>query len=59
MKLPLISFYLPQSYFPQKLPVNGKENWQGFGLGIYAWTLAITLKEKFCKFLYDEQLVDR
>ena len=46
MSLPPISFYLPQSYFPQNLPVNEKENWQGFGLGIYAWTLQTYLHLK-------------
>lgn len=37
--LPPIYFYLPKAYFPHDLPLSAGENWPGFGLGIYAWTL--------------------
>ena len=39
MRSPHIYFYIPKPYFPQKLPSSARENWQGFGLGIYVWTL--------------------
>jgi hypothetical protein len=44
MELPPIYFYLPKRYFPQSLPVSADENWLGFGLGIYAWTLQTYLR---------------
>ncbi|WP_041918483.1 hypothetical protein [Gloeocapsa sp. PCC 7428] len=39
MTLPPIYFYLPQPYFPHTLPATAAENWAGYGLGIYTWTL--------------------
>ncbi|MGD1716907.1 hypothetical protein [Dapis sp. BLCC M172] len=43
---PTIYFYIPRKLFPQKLPENPHENWAGFGLGIYAWTLQTYLRLK-------------
>ncbi|MFP4009824.1 MAG: hypothetical protein ACLFV6_17770 [Spirulinaceae cyanobacterium] len=37
--MPEIYFYLPPSLFPSDLPQSATENWPGFGLGIYAWTI--------------------
>ncbi|MEO1352981.1 MAG: hypothetical protein AAFW84_30165 [Cyanobacteria bacterium J06635_15] len=37
--LPPIYFYLPPSQWPSDWPQSPSENWPGFGLGIYAWTL--------------------
>lgn len=42
--LPPIYFYVPQPYFPSEMPTSADENWQGFGLGIYAWTLQTYLR---------------
>jgi hypothetical protein len=39
MTLPKIYFYLPQPYLSPDIPTNPQENWSGFGIGIYAWTL--------------------
>ncbi|HAX87073.1 MAG TPA: hypothetical protein DCY91_12640 [Cyanobacteria bacterium UBA11370] len=44
--LPPIYFYIPQSYLPATIPANADENWQGFGLGIHAWTLQTYLRLK-------------
>jgi len=44
--LPPIYFYIPQRYFPQTIPASADENWQGFGIGIYAWTLQTYLRLK-------------
>ena len=43
---PSIYFYIPRDLFPKRLPQNINENWAGFGLGIYAWTLQTYLRLK-------------
>ncbi|WP_413164363.1 hypothetical protein ACL6C3_00605 [Capilliphycus salinus ALCB114379] len=43
---PHIYFYIPQDLFPLEKPKNFNENWRGFGLGIYAWTLQTYLRLK-------------
>jgi hypothetical protein len=42
--LPPIYFYIPPSYFPQTLPKSADEPWQGFAMGIHAWTLQTYLR---------------
>lgn len=44
LNLPPIYFYIPDRYFPRELPASAEENWPGFGLGIYAWTLQTYLR---------------
>jgi hypothetical protein len=44
MSLPPIYFYIPQRYFPETVPENADENWPGFGVGMYAWTLQTYLR---------------
>ncbi len=39
-----IYFYIPAAFWPAQLPTSSAENWSGFGLGIYAWTLQTYLK---------------
>ncbi|MEQ8959223.1 MAG: hypothetical protein RLP02_15105 [Coleofasciculus sp. C2-GNP5-27] len=34
--IPPIYFYIPQPYWQDNFPDRADENWQGFGLGIYA-----------------------
>lgn len=34
-----IWFYIPACLWPEALPKHPSENWSGFGLGIYAWTV--------------------
>ncbi|MEM1241374.1 MAG: hypothetical protein AAGI45_16165, partial [Cyanobacteria bacterium P01_H01_bin.26] len=41
---PDIYFYLPAQFWPAQLPATSAENWAGFGLGIYAWTVQTYLK---------------
>ncbi|MEM7065865.1 MAG: hypothetical protein AAF572_22215 [Cyanobacteria bacterium P01_B01_bin.77] len=41
---PAISFYIPPLFWPDRLPATSAENWAGFGLGIYAWTVQTYLK---------------
>lgn len=41
---PSISFYIPQKFWPNYFPATSDENWAGFGLGIYAWTVQTYLK---------------
>ncbi|MGF1480784.1 MAG: glycosyltransferase [Cyanophyceae cyanobacterium] len=42
-KLPPIYFYIPSSHWIETLPA-ADDNWQGFGLGVYAWTLQTYLR---------------
>jgi hypothetical protein len=42
--IPPIYFYLPQVYWPQDFPAHVDENWAGFGLGMYAWTIQTYLR---------------
>ena len=53
---PPIYFYIPKQYWPQYIPQSTEENWSGFGLGIYAWTLQTYLRLKADNFPC--QLVD-
>lgn len=41
---PAIYFYIPTTFWPAQLPATSAENWAGFGLGIYAWTVQTYLK---------------
>ncbi|MBT9316068.1 glycosyltransferase [Leptothoe spongobia] len=41
---PDIYFYIPTSFWPDQLPASSADNWSGFGLGIYAWTVQTYLK---------------
>ncbi len=45
-KLPPIYFYIPQGLWPDTMPKSADENWKGFGIGIYAWTLQTYLRLK-------------
>jgi hypothetical protein len=44
--IPPIYFYIPQWYWPCTIPTSADENWKGFGIGIYAWTLQTYLRLK-------------
>jgi len=46
MHLPAIYFYIPQCYWPQTMPKSADDNWNGFGVGIYAWTVQTYLHLK-------------
>lgn len=46
MTVPPIYFYIPEILWPAEMPAHSGENWQGFGLGIYAWTLQTYLRLK-------------
>ncbi|KKD35621.1 MAG: hypothetical protein WAN66_04420 [Limnoraphis robusta] len=46
MLKPIIYFYIPRDLFPKQFPQNINENWPGFCLGIYAWTLQTYLRLK-------------
>jgi hypothetical protein len=41
-----IYFYLHPQHFPTDIPDTVEENWSGFGLGIYAWTVQTYLRLK-------------
>ncbi|MEO0455372.1 MAG: hypothetical protein AAF152_02150 [Cyanobacteria bacterium P01_A01_bin.114] len=41
---PPITFYIPPAFWPQDLPTDANQNWPGFGLGIYAWTIQTALR---------------
>ena len=43
---PTIHFYIPPCFWPEEMPTSSNENWAGFGLGIYAWTLQTYLRLK-------------
>ncbi len=43
---PKIVFYLPQPFWPTTWPKHPNDNWPGFRLGIYAWTLQTYLRLK-------------
>ena len=44
--LPPIYFYLPQADWREDMPDNTDNYWEGFSLGIYAWTLQTYLNLK-------------
>lgn len=48
LPLPPIYFYIPPAFWPDDLPATSDENWAGFGLGIYAWTVQTYLKLREC-----------
>lgn len=39
-----ISFFIPAALWPSSLPTNPGQNWAGYGLGIYAWTVQTFLR---------------
>lgn len=39
-------FYLHPQHFPKKIPDRVEQNWSGFALGIYAWTIQTYLRLK-------------
>ncbi len=39
MTPPSISFFIPPSLWPDQLPTGPNQNWAGYGLGLYAWTV--------------------
>ncbi|MGD1950890.1 MAG: hypothetical protein ACFB14_14750 [Leptolyngbyaceae cyanobacterium] len=39
-----IYFYIPVAFWPDQLPTSSAENWSGFGLGMYAWTVQTYLR---------------
>ncbi len=43
MDLP-IYFYIPAQFWPAQLPSSPDENWPGFGLGMYTWTIQTYLR---------------
>lgn len=45
-QLPPIYFYIPQSDWPKDMPESADTYWQGFGRGIYCWTLQTYLRLK-------------
>ena len=49
-QLPPIYFYLPQRFWPSDLPQSADENWSGFGLGLYTWTIQTFLRLRACDF---------
>ncbi len=42
--MPSVYFYIPTSFWPDQLPATSADNWSGFGLGIYAWTIQTYLR---------------
>ncbi|MEL6137386.1 MAG: hypothetical protein AAFQ61_03165 [Cyanobacteria bacterium J06626_23] len=42
--MPPTYFYIPECYWPSELPTHSGENWSGFGLGLYAWTIQTYLR---------------
>ncbi|MBE9078025.1 glycosyltransferase family 1 protein [Romeria aff. gracilis LEGE 07310] len=55
--MPPIAFYIPPTFWPPELPTSAEQNWAGFGLGIYAWTLQTYLRLRAVGFPCE--LVDR
>ena len=43
---PPLAFYLPPSNWPQEMPASAEDNWPGFGIGLYAWTVQTYLRLK-------------
>ena len=39
-----ISFFIPAALWPSDLPTSADQNWAGYGLGIYAWTVQTFLR---------------
>ncbi|MEM9090650.1 MAG: hypothetical protein AAGC93_18120 [Cyanobacteria bacterium P01_F01_bin.53] len=40
----IISFYIPAHLWPDELPTDPDQNWAGFGLGLYTWTIQTYLR---------------
>lgn len=49
-KFPPIYFYIPPRYWPGTIPTCADDNWQGFGIGIHAWTVQTYLRLKAVNF---------
>lgn len=43
---PKIYFFIPQRFWPKTIPESPDENWSGFGLGMYTWTIQTHLRLK-------------
>ncbi|MEO1445001.1 MAG: hypothetical protein AAFV46_01960 [Cyanobacteria bacterium J06635_11] len=41
---PPITFFIPPALWPEELPKRPDENWAGYGLGLYAWTVQTYLR---------------
>ncbi|MEO1388334.1 MAG: hypothetical protein AAFV85_13315 [Cyanobacteria bacterium J06634_6] len=39
-----VYFYIPKALWPNELPSSLDENWAGYGLGLYAWTVQTYLR---------------
>lgn len=52
-----IYFYIPPIFWPPKLPTSSADNWAGFGLGIYTWTIQTYLRLREAGFVC--QLTDQ
>ncbi|MEL6381492.1 MAG: glycosyltransferase [Cyanobacteria bacterium J06626_18] len=44
MRQPAVLFYVPPSLWPDAIPQDADQNWAGFGLGVYAWTIQTYLR---------------
>ncbi|MGF1521776.1 MAG: hypothetical protein ACFBSF_05585 [Leptolyngbyaceae cyanobacterium] len=44
MRQPFISFYIPPALWTDDMPKDATQNWGGFGLGVYAWTIQTYLR---------------
>lgn len=44
--VPPIVFFIPKALWPLTLPKSADENWSGFGLGLYTWTVQTYLRLK-------------
>ena len=44
MRQPSVLFYIPSPLWPDDLPQDASQNWAGFGLGVYAWTIQTYLR---------------
>lgn len=42
--MPPIFFFIPPALWPNSLPQSPDQNWAGYGLGIYAWTIQTCLR---------------
>lgn len=39
-----IVFFIPKPLWPSEIPASADENWAGYGLGLYAWTVQTYLR---------------
>ena len=42
--MPPIVFFIPSALWPDTLPDSPDQNWAGYGLGVYAWTIQTFLR---------------